>query len=173
MKKWLAITLNVIAPGAGLILLRREWLGTLLAVFFTALGTTGLWGLLIVPAQFPAWMVTGTLIAAGLTWLWAQWLLVQRAREACSPALAEELERLCRRADECVRQSDLQAAYRTLLIARSLNDEDVEVTRRWAELMTLMGRFRHARRAWHALTRLDPHGPYARTAVEALNRLPA
>ncbi len=172
MKRWLAIALNVLAPGAGLILLRREWLGTLLAVFFTVPGLIGLWGLLIIPAQWPAWMVTGALIVAGLIWLWAQWLLVQRARETGSPALAEELERLCRRADECLERSDIPAAYRTLLVARSLNDEDLEVIRRWAELMTRMDRVRHARRAWRTVARLDPHGPYGRTACEALARLP-
>ena len=85
MSKWFAIILNLVAPGAGLIVLRREWLGTLLAAFFTALSLVGLWGWLIIPLVIPTWLVGGSLVGAGLLWTWSQWLLYHRMKETCTP----------------------------------------------------------------------------------------
>jgi len=172
MRKWLAIGLNLVAPGTGLILLRREWLGTLLAAFFSLLCLIGLWGLLIVPLELPRWLVYGSLIAAGLLWVWAQVLLRRRMRVAFTPEMQTELEQLCLRADEFLEADDVPSAFRTLQFARSLNDEDVEINIRWAHVLTAMGQFGHARRAWKLVCRLDRHGEAYRMAVEALERLP-
>jgi hypothetical protein len=173
MRKWLAIGLNILAPGTGLILLRREWLGTLLAAFFSLLCLVGLWGLLIVPMELPRWLVVSSLIAAGLVWTAAQVLLMRRMRVACTPEMQTELEQLCLRADELLEAGDVETAFRTLQFARSLNDEDVEINIRWAHVLTAMGQFGQARRAWKLVCRLDRRGEAHRMAVEALERLPA
>jgi hypothetical protein len=144
----------------------------LLAVVFSLLCLTGLWGLLIIPAEIGPWLAAGSLVASALLWAWSQWLLAQRMKVACAPEIQDELHQLCLRADELIDGSELQAAYRTLLIARSLNDEDVEVNVRWARLLTLMGRFRHARRAWNLVIRLSRSRETYRQAVEALEKLP-
>jgi hypothetical protein len=172
MRKWLAIVLNLIAPGTGLILLRREWFGVLLSLVFTMLCLVGLWGWLMIPLVIPPWLVGGSLAGAGLLWLWSQGLLYRRLRVIDMPGIESELRDLCRRAAEAVDRRDFQTAEQILVVARSLNDEDVEVNVRWAELMTRRGRFRQARRAWHRVLRLDRSPTRRREADQALERLP-
>lgn len=172
MRKWSAIVLNLIAPGTGLILLRREWFGILLSLVFTMVCLVGLWGWLMIPLVIPRWLVGGSLAGAGLLWLWSQGLLYSRLRVVCTPGIESELRDLCRRAAEAVDRREFQTAEQILVVARSLNDEDVEVNVHWAELMTLLGRFRQARRAWHRVLRLDRDPTRRRGAVQALERLP-
>ncbi len=172
MRKPLAIVLNTVAPGAGLILLRREWLGTLLAAFFALLCIVGLGGLLIVPQGIPGWLVTTCLVTAGLLWVSAQVLLLRRWRVAFTAEMQRELEQLCLRADESLAAGDVDGAYRTLQLARSLNDEDIEINVRWAQVLTAMGQLGHARRAWKLVCRLARGGDAYRQAVDALAKLP-
>jgi hypothetical protein len=172
MRKWSAIMLNLIAPGTGLILLRREWLGVLLALVFTMLCLVGLWGWLLIPLVIPTWLMVSTLAGAGLLWLWSQGLLYRRLRVIAMPGIESELRDLCRRAADAVDRQDFQSAEQILVVARSLNDEDVEVNVHWAELMTRLGRFRQARRTWHRVLRLDRSPTRRREAVQALEKLP-
>lgn len=69
---------NLLVPGAGLILCRREWLGVTVAAVFGLCGNVALAGWWIAPAAIPVWLtwVAGTL--AGGTWVLAQYLLRQR-----------------------------------------------------------------------------------------------
>jgi Flp pilus assembly protein TadD len=59
-----------------------------------------------------------------------------------------------------------------LQVAMTLSDEDVAANIQWAELMTLMGRFRQARRAWRRVLQLDRTGQHRRRTTEALAALP-
>ena len=72
MGSWL---LNVILPGAGLILARREWLGFLLAIVFGICGNVALAGWLIAPAAIPPWLAGLATIMALLSWIVAQVML--------------------------------------------------------------------------------------------------
>lgn len=67
--------LNLLVPGAGLILTARDWSGVLLALMFALCGNVALAGWLIAPAAVPGWLSNSAAILAGLTWLAAQWLL--------------------------------------------------------------------------------------------------
>jgi len=55
--------LNLVIPGAGLILRHREWLGFSLALIFGICGNIALAGWMIAPEAVPRWL---TVIAAGL-----------------------------------------------------------------------------------------------------------
>jgi hypothetical protein len=171
MRKWSAVILNILAPGAGLVILRREWLGILLAVAFACLGLTGLWGWLLIPLVIPSWLAKVSLAAAVLLWIWSQWLLLQRVKVICSPQLQQELRAMCERAAEAIAREELDAAYQTLLVAMALDDESAEVNARWADLMARMGRFDQARRAWRRVLRLSREGAYRGEAVKALKEL--
>ena len=45
MRKAIAIWMNLLVPGTGLILLRREWLGLAMAMLFCVCAQVGLWGM--------------------------------------------------------------------------------------------------------------------------------
>jgi hypothetical protein len=67
--------LNLIVPGTGLILARREWLGFLLAVIFGICGNVALAGGFIAPAAIPPWLTGVAAVLTLLAWVVAQVLL--------------------------------------------------------------------------------------------------
>jgi hypothetical protein len=172
MRRRLAIICNLVVPGSGLIVLRREWLGLALAVLFALLAEVALAGALIVPATIPVSLTTLSFSAAVLVWIGAQWRLLVRLRAAYGPAVERELASLRERAAAALAKRDYVDARDILSVALTINDEDVACNVQWAELMTLMGRFPQARRAWRRVLRLDRDDTHRRTAVEALASLP-
>ena len=165
--RW-AVALNLVVPGAGLIILRREWLGFALALLFWVLAEMGLVGWLLVPAMIPGWVSGVALAGGGSVWGWSQWLLVRRMRTSCGEAAARELALLGRRSDEAVAGNDLSEARDLLRAALTINDEHVATNVRWAELMARMGRLGEASKAWRRVLQLDGDGEGRRKAAEAL-----
>lgn len=64
--------LNLVVPGVGLILLRREWLGASLALGFGICGHIAVAGWLIAPAAIPRWLAGLATAWAALTWITSQ-----------------------------------------------------------------------------------------------------
>ena len=172
MRNRLAVACNLIIPGSGLILLRRDWLGLAAAVLFAVFGEIVLLGLLLVPATIPAWLTTLSFSAAVFVWLGAQWQLAIRIRSATGPGVERELAALRRRAVDAVSRQAFSEATDILRVALTLDDENIEANIQWAELMTLTAKFREADRAWHRVRQLDRSGDYARIAKEAQAALP-
>ena len=170
--KWSAILLNVLVPGSGLVILRREWLGLCLALLYGLLVQTTLWGVWLIPITIPRFVVMGSAISATAVWAGAQWLLIQRWRLVAAPEVELELDRLLAQADAAMETDELESARRILLVARSLNDEHIGVNIRWGRLMQLMGRFHHARSTWRRVLRLRPSDEQNRQAREALAAMP-
>lgn len=170
--KWSAILLNVLVPGSGLVILRREWLGLCLALLYGLLAQTALWGVWLIPISIPRLVVVGSAISAAAVWAGAQWLLIQRWRLVAAPEVELELERLLAQADAAMETGELESARRILLVARSLNDEHIGVNMRWGRLMQLMGRFHRARSTWRRVLRLRPSDQQDRQAREALAAIP-
>jgi hypothetical protein len=172
MRKSIAPWVNLAVPGAGLILLRREWLGFALAMLFCLCAQIALWGLLIVPASIPGWITTAAFAGVGLVWIAAQYSLLVRRRRAFGKGVDREIQRLCQLAEEAVAQAEYERAEELILVALTLNDEDPGVNVLWAQLMTARGRFRQARRAWHRVVQLSHTAAERREALEALAALP-
>lgn len=164
----IAIFVNVLVPGSGLIVLRREWLGLAVAVLFTVLAQIAVFGRWIVPQDVPAWVSGGASLAAGAVWGLAQWLGWAQARFNESAELRRELEMLRARAEEALARGDNAAARRELLAAGSLDDEDVACLALWARLMTETGETAAARRAWRRVVALDAKGADVQAARAAL-----
>ena len=172
MRKSIAPWLNIVVPGAGLILLRREWLGLVLALLFCLCAQIGLWGLYIVPVSIPGWITSSALCGAVLAWIGAQYTLVIRLRQAFGPGVQREITHLCWLADQAIANGEYDQAEEHLLVALTLNDEAPGVNALWAQLMTALGRFHHARQAWNRVVQLSHDGPQKRQAIEALAALP-
>ena len=173
MRSQAAIWVNVLIPGAGLIVLRREWLGSAVALLFGMLAGSGIWGCLISPASAGTWTVALTLTGAALIWLGGQILLHRQLAVFNDPSLALEVERLRQQAADSAGAGNYTEALSMLRLALSLNDEDLDTLVQQADLLTTLGRFREARRAWRQVEQLDRRQRYRRRIVEALQRLPA
>lgn len=172
-KRRLAIALNVLVPGTGLILLRREWLGAALAGLYIVLLQIALSGLLLLPAVVPAPTARLILAAAAGVWLASMRLVVLRARQVLGKDAAHELTLLLDEAARAVEERRYADARDLLTIAMTHNDEDVRVRLAWAQLMTVTGQFRKAKVAWECVLRLDRASIHRAQAVDALERLPA
>ena len=172
MRYHAAILLNLLVPGTGLILLRREWLGVALAGLYGVLVQLGLWGCLVAPARMPTWLVVCSLAGGAVVWLAAQVLLRQRLPLLRNPELDKELSTLRDQAAEHAAKGSYDDAWAVLQVALAINDENLETNVQTAELMSTLGRFREARRAWHRVRQLDGEKVYRRRLAEALGDLP-
>ena len=172
MRSQAAIWVNVLIPGAGLIILRREWLGSTVALLFGMLAGSGIWGCLITPASVGAWTVGLMLTGAALIWLGGQVLLRRQLAVFNDPSRAREVERLRQQAADSASAGNYTEALSMLRLALSLNDEDLDTLVQQADLLTALGRFREARRAWRQVEWLDRRRHYRRRVVEALQHLP-
>jgi hypothetical protein len=166
MRFRVALVLNLLVPGGGLVMLQREWLGLTVAVLFVVLAQIGVFGLWIVPVDVPRWQAGSALGAAGLVWAAAQVLAWTRFRAMTSPDVQRDLVELRTRASAAMAAKDWTDAHCVLLLALNLDDEDVHTVALWAELMGHMGHRRDARRGWKRVQSMDRAGQY-RHAVEA------
>ncbi len=160
-RKRLAVLFNLMVPGTGLIILRREWLGFTLAILFGVVTQIVILGLWVVPQDIPRWIwFTAVLVTIGV-WLFAQWRLLIRVRDENSPDFAKELEELRSLAELALQKEDFDEARRVLLVALKINDEDLAVQVLWARLMRLTRPGKSARVAWKRVKYLDRDGLYA------------
>ena len=77
--------MNLMLPGAGLILARREWLGFLLAIVFGICGNVALAGWFIAPVAIPPWLTGVATVMTLLAWTVSQ-ILLKRHFCAYNPA---------------------------------------------------------------------------------------
>jgi tetratricopeptide (TPR) repeat protein len=161
-----AILVNLLVPGAGLIILQREWLGVSMALLFVVLAQLGISGLWIVPEDVPRWQAVLSMAGAGLVWLAAQLLALTRYRTSVSPVVQREIDELRARAEAAMQAGDLAEARQTLQLALNLNDEDLPTLALYAQVLGRLGEARDARRSWRRVRALDRHGEF-RAAADA------
>ncbi len=119
---WVA---NLLVPGVGLILCRREWLGVAVATVFGVCGHVALAGWFIAPAAIPTWLAVGVSILAGGSWVLGQHLLRQRIREwrrelaALPPLLSEAAAHMA--------DGRLEAAAAVIDDAMKIDDQNADV----------------------------------------------
>lgn len=173
MRSGIGIALNVIVPGSGMVLVRRERWGTALAFLFCALGQVALFGGWITPASIPRSMTYPALVGAAVVWVAAQVAFWSRIKALKDPALSDQKAMLIELASDAIEDGLYVNARLALESALQIDDEDAVVNAMWARLMTLMGRFQQARRAWKRVQQLDSGGELRRQAAAALRELPS
>jgi Arc/MetJ-type ribon-helix-helix transcriptional regulator len=171
-RRFWPLALNLLAPGAGLVILRREWLGLSLAMLFVVAAQVALWGLFIVPATVPRPVALLGAVGAGVVWLISGKLTLTRARLVLHDDVARDVDLLREGAERAVDEGRFADAGELLRQAMALDDQDPAVRSQWARVMALTGRFGEARRAWRSVLRLDPDHERRSEAVMALERLP-
>ena len=75
-----ALVINLFVPGAGLVLLRRPWLGVTLALLFSLSAHVVIAGLWIAPLAVPRVVLRVVAVAGVLIWVLTQWLVRIRIR---------------------------------------------------------------------------------------------
>jgi len=166
-----AIVMNVLVPGAGLILLGRVEVGMAASILFTFCAEAAVCGMLIAPASMPAWVTVGSGSLAVAVWAVAQWLLKDRLVTLRDPELSKELYAICSEAEAAIARQELLEAKGLLQIALRTDPDSVETLVLWARLMTLLGQFLPARRAWRRVMK-SGDARFAHEASEAIRQLP-
>lgn len=173
MRNGISIALNIIVPGTGLVLVKRERWGVAFAFLFCALGQIALFGGWITPASIPRPMTYLAMVGATGIWVAAQGLLWSRLSALKDPSLSDQKSTLIELAIDAIEDGIYVNARLALESALALDDEDILANVLWARLMTLMGRFPEARRAWKRVALLDPSGEFGSEAAEVLGQLPS
>lgn len=75
----MALFLNLLIPGAGLIFRGRHWLGLTLAMLFGVSINTAIAGWLVAPVAIPRFYSWTATILSATTWVLAQALLLRRS----------------------------------------------------------------------------------------------
>lgn len=167
-----AIGLNLIAPGAGLVILRREWLGLTVAVLFAALAQLTVFAVLIEPSST---LSSGPLllgIATGVVWLFGQLVNIVRAGRVLGERARQKIASIVNQVSRALAEQQYGDAARLLEAALAIDDECVDLRMAQARVLTVMGRFDQARVAWEAVLDLDVQGSHRAEAIGALDRLP-
>lgn len=171
MRFILAILLNVIMPGTGLIVLGRLRTGLLSALLFTVCGELAVCGVFLSPGSIPPVVTIGSGAVAAGAWLLAQWMLKDRIGTLRDPALQHELAILREQAMAAIDRKEWQDAQGLLHIAMNIDPDSAETMVLWARLVTALGRFREGRKAWKRVIN-SGHEQYRREAITTLERLP-
>jgi len=163
-----AFAVNLIAPGAGLVILRRDALGVSLVVLFVILAQVAIWGLLLVPSSIPDFVSIAACVGAGVVWLAAQWMVHNQARRAFGVESERELALLRDRVARAIEDERYADARDLLGIGLQVDDEDLDLHVQTARLLMLVGQLREAQRAWRRVVQLDRAGQYRKEANTAL-----
>ena len=165
-----AFAANLIAPGAGLVILRRDALGVSLVVLFAILAQVAIWGILLVPSSIPDPVSVAAFVGAGVVWLAAQWMAHNQARRALGVEVERELALLRDRVARAIEDERFADARDLLGIGLQINDEDLDLNVQTARLLMLDGQLPEARRAWRRVVDLDRAGQYREEAKAALEQ---
>lgn len=163
-----ALILNLVAPGVGLVILRREGLGIALAVLFAVFAQVALIGWMIAPASIPSILSVATGVAAGAVWLVSQWLAWKQARIMFGAQCERELRLLGESVTQAIDAERYAEARDLLNLATRIDDEDLALHLQAARLATRTGQFQTARKAWRRVMQLDKVGLYRTEALEML-----
>ncbi|NOX57505.1 MAG: hypothetical protein GXP29_01435 [Planctomycetes bacterium] len=159
---------NVIVPGSGMVLLRREWSGLAVSVLFAVFAQILIFSKWITPLDVPGWASSVALGGACVVWAGSQWLVVRRIRAIRAPELAVELDHLRQQSIVAMEAGDFAEAHRELLVALSVNDEDAATWLLWSRLMRKMNKPRAARLGCRRVLQLSNNEQDRKAAREGL-----
>jgi hypothetical protein len=160
--------LNLIAPGAGLVIVRLDALGIATAVLFAVFAQVALTGLFIAPVIIPSILSIAAVVAACAVWLIAQWLLWREARVVFGAGGERQLDLLRESIAGAVKDGRYTEACDLLELAIRIDDEDLDLHLQMARFASRAGQPKVARRAWRRVIRLDKVGRYRAEALGAL-----
>lgn len=164
----MAWLLNVILPGTGLIIRRREWLGLSLAMVFSISVQVAIAGSLIAPETVPFWLVRLAAALGAVSWFLSQYLCYRQG--LILSRIQRGLSNLVSEARAAMEGRDFVAAERAVDSGLALNDEDVELHVLKARLFAHQGNSQAARKEWRRVVKLDHDKRFLDEARNAVRR---
>lgn len=128
----MAWVLNILFPGVGLILRRREWLGLTHAVLFSLCANLAIAAWLIAPDAIPGWLAVLATVFTLLAWLAAQGLLARHEMEI--RRRTKVLAALIQEARQSLGANRLDVARVALESALEIDSEHPDVKGLWDRL---------------------------------------
>ena len=160
-RSWLLARLaNLVIPGAGLILARREWLGLLTSLLFGLAAQVALAGSFLAPGALPLWLTRVAVAGTAAVWSAAQFALWRRIRWITSPEAHAQFDALFQESREALARGDLQTARAALVGALEIDDEDLDANAALARQIGATER-RAARKLWRRVAALDADHRFA------------
>lgn len=168
-----AAALNLLVPGAGLILLGAPTSGVLVVLAASASATLALLASLLFPLDFSPNVRALLIGIAGGCYVGAQVRLGQRVRSVRDQAAARLRREQLALCQDRLNAGDAAGALAALAPLEELAAVDVVVAYRLAQARTALGDANRARAAWQHLRTLDTHGLYRAQIRAHLKRLGA
>lgn len=158
---------NLLVPGAGLILVGRIRLGLLLGLLFAACGSFAIATILIFPDDFSRIVQAAAIALAAGTYFGTQVGWVRGVRVSGARGVAAERRRVLRETQECLARGEAARALATIEPLAAQVPDDLLVACRLAQALSAVGDVPKARAAWRRVRQLDQHGIYRQQVREA------
>lgn len=156
---------NLLLPGAGLVLIGACWSGLATGLVFAACTNLALASVLLFPDDFSSAIRMLLIGFAGGSYVGAQLRYAQAMRGIRAAELAALRRRVLAETQSLLKSGQPARALEVLSpLARRLPD-DLLVAYRLAQVLTETGNKRAARVAWRQLRTLDRHGIYRQEAL--------
>jgi hypothetical protein len=159
----MASWLNLLVPGAGLVLLGRIWLGLALGLLFLITVNFVIASLFLAPEAAPSpWRELG-ILAAALVYISAQGWQAQRVRTGLAASAERTRRESLSRAIALLEGGDAAAAHEALRPLLPQAEGDLAIAYHFAEIVSAQGAGDAARAAWARVRKLDRHHIYRET----------
>ncbi|TWT42217.1 hypothetical protein RAS1_33470 [Phycisphaerae bacterium RAS1] len=152
--------LNLVVPGAGLVLLGEPGVGVLLGLLFGGLLNVLIASTLIFPDELSTLTTAVAAIGAAAVYVFAQRRLPRAATRATLALLAAQRRSALRHAADCIERGRAADALAALAPLAALRAHDLLVAYRYAQAVSLTEDAGAAREAWRCLRRIDLHKVY-------------
>lgn len=156
----LAAALNLVLPGAGVILLNAPWTGLGLGLLFALCANLAIVALLILPDDFTRGTAQAIILLTILSYLAAQASLTVTLRQATRRTLAAERRNALRVMQAGLDAGDAGAALHALEPLLEHQPDDLALLSWRARLLDVAGRRADADAAWLEVAKRDPDGVY-------------
>lgn len=163
--------LNLLVPGAGLILTGNVAGGLAIGLSFAVAATLAVIASLIIPADFSPRGRILIIVVAAVAYIAAQFLLERSIRSnAHRDAEARRKQHLGQAAAR-FQAGDIDGAWAALQPLASRLDHDLLIAVRWAQVLERLGDAGEIASAWERVRALDRHRIYGREVQDALRRI--
>lgn len=157
MRLWLV---NLLIPGSAVILVGGPLPGALLALLYAAAASFAIWAVWIVPDSAAPWM-TGIAVAfAAAAFVAGQLQLAQSLRRRRAERATDARRRVLQRVARCIDDGAYREALEALRPLQAAARQDLLVSFRVAQVLTLARIVPEAEAAWRHLRAIDIHHIY-------------
>ncbi|MFH1745483.1 MAG: hypothetical protein ABIG44_00400 [Planctomycetota bacterium] len=163
----LAAVVNLLIPGAGIIILQRIWTGLLVGLAFIVCANYALWVTLLVPYDFAPWARGLSIGLAGGAYVGAQIRLAYTAHSRQHQLASALRHETLAAVQDCLRRGDFLAAAQALEPLREQHKNDLFIAYRAAQIASGLKEPDAIKSAWRQVQKLDKHHIY-RAEVRAV-----